>query len=349
MISGMAWSVYILLVQGIQHLLFQSPSISLGSILSLWVGGLLLTIIVLAVTQVFRRNKRKWLISLLVNLTIILTISISLGSIRDDIQAHPPDVHPKKEVILDNGSKKVITKTMTKSALHIRYDLLPNYLIIIVIVHTVVAVQELNLEKLKRSQISEKLSKATLEALRAKLNPHFMFNALNTVSALIEEDPKEAQRVLEAFSFLLRNMVDKSSEQLSTVEEEIHFLKTYAAIEKRRFGEQLQIDFSIEEEVLSAKIPSLILQPLLENAIKHGRNKSDDQIHILISARQVASRLLLTLSDEGEGIQERESPSGAGLTITRERLNTLYGEDADFTITNKAPSGTIVTLNLPFD
>ncbi|UCC15294.1 MAG: histidine kinase [Gammaproteobacteria bacterium] len=195
---------------------------------------------------------------------------------------------------------------------------------------------------------------AQLKMLRYQLNPHFLFNTLNAISTLIlEQQIEPANRMVSKLSNFLRYSLDNDPMQKISLEQEITALKLYLDIEKVRFEERLQLEIDIEDDARHALIPSLLLQPMIENAIKYGIAKSDEGGHLRIAARVFAGELLIELSDDGPGVELVDGripdSKGVGLSNTRERLRELYGSQHSFKLKNTDPHGLTVNIRIPFE
>jgi signal transduction histidine kinase len=210
-------------------------------------------------------------------------------------------------------------------------------------------------------QASQKALKATalahqsqLKMLRYQLNPHFLFNTLNAISTLIlDKSNNRANEMVIRLSNFLRYSLDNDPMQKVTLEQEVMTLELYLGIEKVRFEENLKLDFKIDEEAKDALIPSLILQPLVENSIKYAITKSEDGGTITFRAKVFAQELLLELKDDGPGVTliDGDLPCGRGVGIgnCKERLKQLYEDRHAFTISNSDPHGLQVNIRLPFE
>jgi signal transduction histidine kinase len=192
------------------------------------------------------------------------------------------------------------------------------------------------------------LSEARLQALSAQLNPHFLFNTLNTVAELVHHDAAAADLMLANLSALLRRSLNGASNQEVPLREELATLKQYLSIQRVRFGTRLESAFDIEPDCLDAQVPFLVLQPLVENAIVHAIAPRIDGGCVHISARRERNRLLLRVSDDGTALTPQSAGTGIGLRNTIDRLNCLYGEAAALALERVAAGGTRVTLTLPF-
>jgi two-component system LytT family sensor kinase len=201
------------------------------------------------------------------------------------------------------------------------------------------------------AQLQRELSEARLEALRMQLNPHFLFNTLHAVSALIHENPEAADRVVARLSELLRLTLDKSKPQEVPLREEMAFLERYLEIEQMRFTERLKVDIQIDPEAEGSLVPYLILQPLVENAIRHGIELREEQGRLTISARRNNGHLELRVRDNGPGLPKNGIQflrEGIGLSNTRSRLRHLYGERFQLELAGAQGGGLEARLDIPY-
>ena len=211
--------------------------------------------------------------------------------------------------------------------------------------------QEVQKSALKSAAMAHE---AQLKMLRYQLNPHFLFNTLNAISTLILEQQTElANRMVTKLSSFLRYSLDNDPMQKITLEQELAALKLYLDIEKVRFEERLAMELDISEDASRALIPSLLLQPLVENAIKYAIAQEEDGGCIRIAAKVFAGDLLLELSDDGPGVDlvdgQIPDATGVGLRNTRERLVELYGNQHSFRLSKTEPHGLTVNMRLPFE
>jgi two-component system LytT family sensor kinase len=205
---------------------------------------------------------------------------------------------------------------------------------------------EMNLER--HQQL---LLKARMDALSSQINPHFLFNTLNTVSALIRFDPDSARGVVLRLSNILRRLLRKH-ETFVPLKEELQFIDDYLDIEVARFGkDNLEIIKEIDDETLEAFVPSMLLQPMVENCLKHGLAPKIEGGRIRLHAEQHDGRLRVEIEDNGVGITEERMPhvyvEGIGLSNVRERLRVLYGTDFRLEIESRPGEGTIIRIEVP--
>jgi signal transduction histidine kinase len=204
---------------------------------------------------------------------------------------------------------------------------------------------------LKASRLDAQLAEAQLQALQRQLHPHFLFNTLNAISALMHRDVEAADQMLSRLSDLLRIALDQRGQQEVALKDELEFLQKYLEIEQARFGDRLTVEFSIDPETLDAQVPNLILQPLVENSIRHAVAVRIEPGHIAVKARRVEGVLELSVRDNGPGMPPGRlaSPArGLGLSNTRSRLERLYGAAQHLTFAEPPGGGLIVTVSLPF-
>jgi len=195
---------------------------------------------------------------------------------------------------------------------------------------------------------------AQLKMLRYQLNPHFLFNTLNAISTLILEQHTElANRMVARLSSFLRYSLDNDPMQKITLKQELAALQLYLDIEKVRFEDHLNLQIDVGDEAQAALIPSLLLQPLVENAIKYGIARSEEDGHLRIAAKVFAGDLLIELSDDGPGVElingEIPEARGVGLRNTRERLQALYGNQHSFRLSKTHPHGLTISIRIPFE
>lgn len=205
---------------------------------------------------------------------------------------------------------------------------------------------ELRLERMERS-----FSEARLNALRMQLDPHFLFNAMNTISSQVERDPRLARGMLEHLGDLLRLSLEARDRQEIPLAEELAFLDHYVAIQKIRFGTSLRIETRVAPDAKYALVPSLILQPLVENAIRHGISRRASGGAVMVTAERSADSLEIRVADDGIGLATGwtlENSTGLGLSVTRERIVGLNPNgNSRFAVTRRSSGGTQVEISLP--
>lgn len=205
------------------------------------------------------------------------------------------------------------------------------------------------IEKKLESQ-QRRLNEARLAALTSQINPHFLFNTLNSVSSLIRTDPEQARTVVYKLSSILRRLLRKT-ENMATLREELSFIDNYMSIELVRFGDKLRFETEIEPETLDYPVPSMMLQPLVENCIKHGISSKIDGGMIRVKSRLADNRLHLLVEDDGVGIPEAKLATlfeaGIGVSNVNERLKVLFGNEYRMWIDSKPGEGTRTGIEIP--
>lgn len=201
--------------------------------------------------------------------------------------------------------------------------------------------------ELVASQLETELSRAQLNVLRMQIQPHFLFNTLHSISALMETDVKAARRMIAQFSDLIRVSLDEDASQEIPLEEEVQFLKRYLSIQEMRFQDRLTVEFAIQQEALPVLVPRLLLQPLVENALKHGIARQRGQGIVTIEATVNNGKLMLRVQDNGPGLGGHPVREGIGLRNTRARLEKLYGAVHCFDIEEQNAGGVSATIELP--
>ncbi|HFB98427.1 MAG TPA: sensor histidine kinase [Bryobacterales bacterium] len=206
--------------------------------------------------------------------------------------------------------------------------------------------------QLRAAELERLLAQSRLETLRSQLHPHFLFNALNAVSAHVERDPKTARRMIEQLGELLRLSLEHAEDHEIPLEEELAFVERYLAIQRVRFEDRLEVRMDIDPAALAARVPTFVLQPLVENAVRHGIAPRPDRGTVRISARKEDGRLRLCVEDDGPGMPvgwKLAANQGVGLANTRERLRRLYGEKGhEFRLRSEPGAGVQVEILLPF-
>jgi hypothetical protein len=195
--------------------------------------------------------------------------------------------------------------------------------------------------------IQKALVEAQLARLRAQLRPHFLFNALNTVSSLMQDDVRRADRLLTRLGDLLRASLNAAESDTVPLHEEIRLLRIYAEIMQERFAGRIIVDWQIAEDALDLRVPAMLLQPLLENAFKHGVERTTDTVRIRIAASGRAQRLMLNIHNTGSTLRPGWL-DGVGLANCRERLRVLYGDAATLNITGDDTGGVEAAIALPY-
>jgi two-component system LytT family sensor kinase len=198
----------------------------------------------------------------------------------------------------------------------------------------------------EREQLEARLAATRLQLLSMQLQPHFLFNTLNTIAELVHDDPESADRMIAGLSDLLRRTLDLKDAHEVTLEEELRVLDLYLDLQRIRFGERLQVRIDVDDAARTARVPLLLLQPIVENSIRHGLAARASAGRIEIRGRRSGSRLQLEVEDDGEPV-EGEPRHGIGLQNVRARLEALHGQNFSLTLAPAGSGGTHVTIDMP--
>jgi sensor histidine kinase YesM len=225
------------------------------------------------------------------------------------------------------------------------------YSCVLLVGHMLESRERLALQRTEAARLNEQLSKAQLNALRQQIEPHFLFNTLNAISGLVREERNDAAvGMIAGLSDLLRHTLKDSDRQEVPLEEELQFLQKYLDIQKIRFAEHLQLSVDIDKEFLSARVPTFILQPIVENAVKHGIARRANGGSLRISAIRSNGLLTFRIYNDGPSLPAgwENNRSGMGITNVRTRLQSLYGNTFELKIRNQVPGGVEVSVSVPF-
>ena len=198
------------------------------------------------------------------------------------------------------------------------------------------------------AELQAQLAEARLDALRAQINPHFLFNTLNAIAALVERDPAGVRRMIARLGELLRHTIDSRGAAMVPLRDEIEFLRRYIEIMEIRFQGRLRIEINMDAATLDVRVPSLILQPIVENALEHGASRAVGEGLIEIASRLSGDRMIVSVRDNGPGVRE-EGAAGVGMSNTRARLEQLYGARASLSLDPGPGGGAVATLTFPID
>jgi two-component system, LytTR family, sensor kinase len=221
------------------------------------------------------------------------------------------------------------------------------YIGVVSISYLVMNIQQMRIQATREAALENQLKEAELSMLRFQINPHFLFNSLNTISSLIVTRPTEANAMIIKLSDFMRYSLDSSGKHMSTLGKEITHCNLYLGIERIRFGDRLKIQIETTDAPDQFPVPAMLLQPLIENAVKHGLEDADDGISIEIKAVVKGGRLELTMSNPvGDGSRIRPAGTGTGLKNIRARLDSLYGHDATLVVSRDG-GRFLVMLNIP--
>jgi signal transduction histidine kinase len=232
-------------------------------------------------------------------------------------------------------------------------NLVSQYLVfwtIVLVSHAWLYYRESRERELRTSQLEALLAQTRLQMLSMQLQPHFLFNTLNTIAELVHQQPAEAERMIGGLSHLLRETLHAGLVERVPLSQELGLLERYVDIQRARFGDRLKVTVTVPEEARHALVPALLLQPLVENAIKHGIGAKAGAGQIDITAAREGDVLRITIADDGRGLPPGSLAGGIGLENSRARLQTLYGAGAfGLAIVNRPTGGALVSIALPWD
>lgn len=304
----------------------------------------------------FRFERRTWLTSVLIHLVGGILLSMVATNIAEYRIPNNKHVHTLKRLRAAAedrpGDSTSNNRRLEREAFLIRF--LSDHWNVLIYWLMVAGTQSVYYSRralereLSAHELSLRLSEARLEVLRGQLQPHFVFNALHSVSALIPMDPQAAQEALNSVAELLRASLNLADRQQVSMREELQFLKLYLEIQKLRFGELLQLKINIPDEVLDQTIPPLLLQPLVENSIKHGLGGSASCIMVCVKAFREGRKLVISVQDNGPGTSMPVS-HGVGLMNLKRRLETLYPHQHQLEIATAPGAGFSVTIQFPIE
>lgn len=218
---------------------------------------------------------------------------------------------------------------------------------IIGVAHALLFARRERLRQQQHAELQSQLVQARFEALSARLDPHFLFNALHSISEVMHRDVAAADRMVVGLGGLLRQSIDGGATQQSTLDEQIELIEDYVGIEQVRLGSRLRFSLDVDGSLCSAMVPRLLLQPLVENAIRYAVATRTTPGNIRVAARSHGNRLLLKVCDDGSGEAAATPGHGVGLASARARLQCLYGDDFRFEVETSLGSGTCVHIDLP--
>lgn len=301
------------------------------------------TFLILWLARLFRFDRQKWPRSLLLHLPASFAIAAIMTAGHISIDAY-----------FDRNLARVV---FTNFPARVFVSIDKNFIVYWLIIwasHALNYYKRYRESELQASQLKAQLAEAQLQALKMQLHPHFLFNTLHSISSLLSRDTEAARRMIARLGDFLRLTLENSGAQEVTLRDELDFLRCYLDIEGIRFYDRLTVRMEIEPQTLSVRVPNLILQPIVENAIRHGIAPRSVPGLIEIKAARSNERLRLEVRDNGPGLPlelgaNRTGRRGIGLSNTRDRLRQLYGAQASFELANDARGGLLVTLELPFN
>ena len=223
------------------------------------------------------------------------------------------------------------------------------YFALVGIQHSFFYYAQLREREMQAARLAAQLSEARLGALRMQLNPHFLFNSLNAITVLMrDQNTADAARMLELLTDVLREVLRTDERHETSLSREMELIRRYLAIEQIRFSDRLRPQIEIDPSLVRAAVPRFLLQPLVENAVRHGIARRGDAGLVQVTAHREEDQLVISVRDDGPGLPTTENRGGVGLTNTRDRLAALYGVNGTLEIKNASGYGVIVKVRLPY-
>jgi len=289
----------------------------------------------------FRFERQNWRRPLFIHLAAMLLIVLPATKLAFDAIAMPPN-----SAFRGFGWEKLFRSVEST------FDTGPLlYAVILLVEHAIIYYQRYQAGLVRASQLQTQLIKAQLQALRMQLHPHFLFNTLHAITALVHEDPERAERTIARLGELLRLFLASSAIHEVPLGEELRTLDLYLDIERARFEDRLRVHYDVPPALREATVPNLVLQPLVENAIRHGIGKRAEEGWITIMAERYGDTLVIRVTDNGAGLSEDftdPARQGLGLANTRGRLESLYGPDQSLALRNLPAGGVEARITMPF-
>jgi two-component system LytT family sensor kinase len=298
----------------------------------------LLTPVVYELTRRFAFDRSSWTTSLPIHLAACVALTFAASAVivlLDPVVTWTPEKHIP-----------FLAHTLSRVFMDFQ-----RYWYIVLITQALAYYSKYQERELQSSQLEAQLALAQLEVLKIQLEPHFLFNTLNSIAALARNDGLAAENMTLQLADLLRFSLDAVGVHEVPLSRELTFLQKYIDIQQTRFQDRLQVEMDIQPRTLSALVPNLLMQPLVENAIRHGIGPRRAPGFVRISTRQVFDELWLEISDNGQGLTFCGGvvpPEGVGLQNTRARLRQLYNHDHKMTLEDAPDGGCIVKIHIPF-
>jgi two-component system LytT family sensor kinase len=311
---------------------------AIGRALSDWYVFALLSIPALWLARRFRIERGHWVSSVFIHIVGSIVFSIGWMLVRAIIEQWESGLTENPVSFSDAFSHALVATFF--------FNLLI-YSVVVSISHTAAYYTKYQDHAIQTAELEKRLTESRLQALQMQLNPHFLFNTLHAISALMHKDVEAADRMIARLSDLLRYALESTDEQEVTLGQEIQFLDRYLEIEQTRFGSRLQVVKKLDPETLQVLVPNLILQPIIENAIRHGIEPHARTGIIEISSRQENGQLVMQVRDNGSGLNSRQPHrEGVGLSNSRARLEQLHPGKHRFEFTTD--NGLLVTVAVPW-
>jgi two-component system LytT family sensor kinase len=307
--------------------------------LAMWTGYALWTPAIFWLGRRFRFDRRGWKTAVTVHVPASLLISAIhlalVGGLRFYLQTM-------------RGGTPDLSTTVFDSFFRTLDQVMPLYWALVGLQHAIDYYRQARYREVRSARLETRLMESQLQALQHQLHPHFLFNTLHAISSLVHRDPDKADLMIERLSELLRITLRKVGAQEVELAEELEYLHAYLDIEQVHFGDRLRIDYRVDAAAMDVLVPTLILQPLVENSIRHGLEPMVRTGTLTIEAQADGDTLWLRVRDNGAGLPKGwKRREGVGLTNTRSRLDRLYGEQAAVTVRDNPGGGVLVDIYIP--
>ncbi len=303
------------------------------------VAGLLFCPLLVLWIRFLWRKRQSWVVLVLIQLGVSVAAGITAHFATEESYPLKRRINPTELSQLP-GLKKITAFVFTGNS----YTVFTSFMILCSLALLLEYNEQIKQRKNKEAELKVSLVVSQIKALQSELQPHFIFNTLNSASSLMEFDIDKAQQLLERFSFLMRNYLDIINQQFYTLADEVNFLNQYIQIQQLRHNGEIIMDIDVTENCLQIKVPVILLQPLIENSIKHGWLDRKKELHIVITVSFKDDMLCITVKDNGQPTVLQILP-GTGIRNLKERLAVLYHDN--FTFTEYSNYGYISTITFP--
>ncbi len=315
-----------------------------------WLPWALLTPLIFWFSSVFTLEREKWMKHLPVHFLVSVCTVLLLATLGH--WHHPPPPPERGERTAERSERgRPPERTLTEAILVRATFQFPIFWAIVGVAHAFLFYERAQRRERETAELQWRLANARLQALRMQLNPHFLFNTLNSIASLVHDNAQAADEMIGALSDLLRHTLSASDRHEVTLREELEFLDRYLAIEQTRFGDRLRVEKQIEPATLDAVVPILILQPLVENALKHGVEARLAIGLVRIAASRAGDVLQLQVTDNGPGLKAGNGNAfveGVGLSNTRARLQELWGQAGSLSLSAPPEGGLVAQVRIPW-
>ena len=345
-----AFWLFIALASALETSLLQSAQIRQSLLVALMrlLPWIFLTPLVVWTSSVYTLERSTWKKSIWAHLVVC---AFSLGIIGLFAYLVPP------QFLMVSGQDPAAVRRMQRQPRNAAYLVLrritlqlPTFWGLVGVAHALRFYERAKVRELREAELESRLVQARLQALRMQLNPHFLFNTLNSIACLVHDKPYVAEEMIESLGELLRVSLSLSDRQEVTVREELQFLDRYLAIEQTRFGERLRVEKQIDPEAMGALVPTLVLQPLVENAVRHGIEAQIAPGCISIVIARAGANLRLAVNDNARSstASKEQLKEGVGLSNTRSRLKELYGDSGSLELHPGGSDGFLAEVRIPW-